>query len=168
MQINKNRVAAVKEGHGNDFYYRLLSVATKGASLNFHRVYSLKIKEPNIMRLSLVFTHCTEKVFHRHSVPPISVEERLSGLNNEVLSRQAVYCLQTRATKPAMSCVINSTGRWRSISACAGAIGAERFSLLSRDRRELPDDRAGLISRSADAAAATAFSPPAAIMAACG
>ena len=37
------------------------------------------------------------------------------------------------------------------------AIGAERFSLLSRDRRELPDDRAGLISRSADAAAATAF-----------
>ena len=56
-----------------------------------------------------------------------------------------------------MSCVINSTGRWRSISACAGAIGAERFSLLSRDRRELPDDRAGLISRSADAAAATAF-----------
>lgn len=56
-----------------------------------------------------------------------------------------------------MSCVINSTGRWRSISACASAIGAERFSLLSRDRRELPDDRAGLISRSADAAAATAF-----------
>ncbi|HGM7268329.1 TPA: hypothetical protein ACKQF0_004328, partial [Serratia marcescens] len=47
------------------------------------------------MRLSLVFTHCLEKVFHRHSVPPISVEERLSGLNNEVLSWQAVYCLQT-------------------------------------------------------------------------
>lgn len=109
------------------------------------------------MRLSLVFTHCPEKVFHRHSVPPISVEERLSGLNNEVLSWQAVYCLQTPGNETRHELCYQLDGRWRSISACASAIGAERFSLLSRDRRELPDDRAGLISRSADAAAATAF-----------
>ncbi len=48
------------------------------------------------MRLSLVFTHCLEKVFHRQNMPPVAVENRLSGLNNEVLSWQAVYCLQTR------------------------------------------------------------------------
>ncbi|MEN5282480.1 DUF4091 domain-containing protein [Serratia marcescens] len=47
------------------------------------------------MRLSLVFTHCLEKVFHRQNMPPIAVENRLSGLNNEVLSWQAVYCLRT-------------------------------------------------------------------------
>ncbi len=47
------------------------------------------------MRLSLVFTHCLEKVFHRQNMPPVAVENRLSGLNNEVLSWQAVYCLQT-------------------------------------------------------------------------
>ncbi|CAI0831931.1 Uncharacterised protein [Serratia quinivorans] len=46
------------------------------------------------MRLSLTFTHCLEKIFHSHNSPQIMQINKLSGLNNETVSWQAVYCLQ--------------------------------------------------------------------------
>ncbi|MGO2368525.1 MAG: DUF4091 domain-containing protein [Serratia sp. (in: enterobacteria)] len=45
------------------------------------------------MRLSLTFTHCLEKVFHSRNAPQISQINTLSGLSNEIVSWQGVYCL---------------------------------------------------------------------------
>lgn len=45
------------------------------------------------MRLSLIFTHCLEKIFHRQNVPQIEQQNKFSCLNNETLSWQGVYCL---------------------------------------------------------------------------
>jgi hypothetical protein len=45
------------------------------------------------MRLSLIFTHCLEKIFHRHHLPQIEQQRQFSCLDNESLSWQAVYCL---------------------------------------------------------------------------
>ncbi|MGA9619903.1 MAG: DUF4091 domain-containing protein, partial [Serratia proteamaculans] len=46
------------------------------------------------MRLSLTFTHCLEKIFHSHNAPQITQINKLSGLNNEMMCWQGVYCLQ--------------------------------------------------------------------------
>ena len=51
------------------------------------------------MRLSLTFTHCLEKIFHSHNSPQIMQINKLSGLNNETVSWQAVYCLQRRGNE---------------------------------------------------------------------
>ncbi|TQI80594.1 uncharacterized protein DUF4091 [Serratia fonticola] len=45
------------------------------------------------MRLSLIFTHCLEKIFHQHHLPQIEQQRQFSCLDNESLSWQAVYCL---------------------------------------------------------------------------
>lgn len=45
------------------------------------------------MRLSLLFTHCLEKVFHRQSSPQVEQQNQFSCLNNETFSWQGVYCL---------------------------------------------------------------------------
>lgn len=45
------------------------------------------------MRLSLTFTHCLEKVFHSRNAPQVSQINTLSGLSNEIVSWQGVYCL---------------------------------------------------------------------------
>lgn len=45
------------------------------------------------MRLTLLFTHCLEKVFHRQAAPQVEQQNQFSCLNNETLSWQGVYCL---------------------------------------------------------------------------
>ncbi|GAK26922.1 DUF4091 domain-containing protein [Serratia liquefaciens] len=45
------------------------------------------------MRLSLTFTHSLEKIFHSRNAPQIDQINKLSGLSNEILSWQGVYCL---------------------------------------------------------------------------
>ncbi|KAA8998083.1 DUF4091 domain-containing protein [Affinibrenneria salicis] len=45
------------------------------------------------MRLSLSFTHCLEKIFHRRNAPSFTQQNTFSCLNNECYSWQGVYCL---------------------------------------------------------------------------
>lgn len=45
------------------------------------------------MRLTLLFTHCLEKIFHRQAAPQVEQQNQFSCLNNESLSWQGVYCL---------------------------------------------------------------------------
>ncbi|MCG8707188.1 DUF4091 domain-containing protein [Brenneria sp. 4F2] len=45
------------------------------------------------MRLSLSFTHCLEKIFHRRTLPSFTQNNRFSCLSNECFSWQGVYCL---------------------------------------------------------------------------
>lgn len=121
------------------------------------------------MRLSLVFTHCLEKVFHRQNMPPIAVENRLSGLNNEVLSWQAVYCLQTPGNETRHELCYQLDGPLaeyisvRQVQSVPSGFPCYRETdenYLTTEPGLFPDPLIPLPQRR--------FLPPAAIMAACG
>lgn len=52
------------------------------------------------MRLSLLFTHSLEKIFHHQQTPELIPIDNLSLLNNESVSFQCVYCLQQDDDEP--------------------------------------------------------------------
>lgn len=52
------------------------------------------------MRLTLLFTHSLEKIFHQKNTPELTPIESLSLLNNESLSFQCVYCLHKEDDEP--------------------------------------------------------------------
>lgn len=62
------------------------------------------------MRLTLLFTHSLEKIFHQKNRPELTPIENLSLLNNESLSFQCVYCLHKEDDEPRRQLRVSLSG----------------------------------------------------------